>query len=430
MTGTGTAANLIKIASGEVGYHEGHNSSGWNNDQKYSDETPGFDWSDFQAWCDTFCAWNFWKAGISTEDAPRSASCDASMAAYKAMDRYSEYPAIGGQVFFGTPGDAQHTGLVMRYDADRIWTVEGNTNSTGSYQGDGVYAKVHERRDPRVLGYGYPNFSHPIVSADPKWQIKPPKPPIPDAEYVMVKGGHLSGQFGDPSPQQRHDANAIFKRARAHGILWFTGTEAGNPAIITALTAAAEMYHFRLSIKRESWIAVDRDFIKKGFAQHFVPVVESSEGHGRHSDRGIFYVEFDTENIGHVVLGTWHQLTDGREPGGPNYALNLRLMNAVDEWVREQGAETNLVFCGADQNDNDRVADTFKGAPLTSLADELHKYEDTHEGGGNAVIDVMASYDGDKRVEGKDLIVDDDSEFKLFTDHYLLVGTWRVRVLT
>jgi hypothetical protein len=66
------------------------------------------------------------------------------------------------------PGGGSHTGVVWKYDADTIWTVEGNTNLTGSYQGDGVYLRERPRRGPgSPYGYGVPTYPEGTISADP-----------------------------------------------------------------------------------------------------------------------------------------------------------------------------------------------------------------------------------------------------------------------
>lgn len=151
--------SITDLAESQVGYHEGRSSGGWDNDQKYSREVPGLAWSNYQAWCCTFACWLFWKTGnVGLLPFAPTASCDVAMAGWKKSGQWSETPTVGAQVFFGHPGDAQHTGYVTRFDATRVWSIEGNTNATGSYQGDGVYAKTHARRDPRVLGYGHPNY--------------------------------------------------------------------------------------------------------------------------------------------------------------------------------------------------------------------------------------------------------------------------------
>lgn len=164
-----TAKSVIAIAKAEVGYHEGKSSSGsWNNAQKYSPAVPGLEWSQNQAWCATFVAWCAMKAGVA-DLFPRTASCDVGGNWFKAQGRWSEYPAIGAQVFFGVPADLNHTGIVVGYDETWIYTVEGNTNDDGSREGDGVYLKKRARRGTNIIGYGYPKYAEGIISADPRF---------------------------------------------------------------------------------------------------------------------------------------------------------------------------------------------------------------------------------------------------------------------
>lgn len=172
---SGTAGDVIRVAKAEVGYHEGYSGGHWNNYQKFSPAVPGLEWSQNQAWCATFAAWCFQQAGMPKGSYPVTASCALGVAWWKQQNRFSEYPAIGAQVFFG-PGGGSHTGLVYAYDATYIYTVEGNTNSSGSAEGDGVYLKKRARRDTYVYGYGYPAYPGGIVTADPTW--KNPTTPV------------------------------------------------------------------------------------------------------------------------------------------------------------------------------------------------------------------------------------------------------------
>ncbi|QAX94014.1 endolysin [Streptomyces phage Euratis] len=159
-------AELVAIAKGEIGYHEGRSASGhWNNFQRYSPAVPGLEWSQNQAWCATFVSWVALKAKVA-DLFPRTASCAVGVSWFKNKGRFSEYPAVGAQVYFGS-GGGSHTGLCIAYDADTITTVEGNTNSNGSAEGDGVYLKTRNRRDSYVYGYGYPAYDGGSVSADP-----------------------------------------------------------------------------------------------------------------------------------------------------------------------------------------------------------------------------------------------------------------------
>ncbi|MFG3585146.1 CHAP domain-containing protein [Streptomyces sp. NPDC047990] len=175
---TGTAADVIRVAKSQVGYHEGYSGGHWTNYQKFSPAVPGLEWSQNQAWCATFSAWSYQEGGMPKGSYPVTASCAAGVAWWKQAKRWSEYPAVGAQVFFG-PGGGSHTGLVYAYDATYIYTVEGNTNTSGSAEGDGVYLKKRSRKDAYVYGYGYPAYPAGIVTADPTWK-NPTTPPKED----------------------------------------------------------------------------------------------------------------------------------------------------------------------------------------------------------------------------------------------------------
>jgi hypothetical protein len=165
------AQGAIDIAKSQVGYHEGKSGGHWNNNQKYSDQLPSFAWSDGQPWCATFVQWCLWQVGVSVPDGARSAGCAISVAAYKKAGRFTEYPGIGFQVFYG-PNGGTHTGIVYDYDDTYIYTVEGNTNDSGSAEGDGVYKKKRLRKVDYVYGYGIPYYKGKAKSADPKWNGK------------------------------------------------------------------------------------------------------------------------------------------------------------------------------------------------------------------------------------------------------------------
>lgn len=166
-----SANDAIAVATSQVGYHEGKTNGHWNNDQKFSDMLPDFKWSDKQPWCATFAQWVLWLVGVNVPPGARSAGCAASVAGYKKAGRFTLYPGIGFQVFYG-PGGGTHTGLVYKYDDTYIYTIEGNTNDSGSAEGDGVYKKKRLRKVDYVYGYGIPYYKGKAKSADPKWNGK------------------------------------------------------------------------------------------------------------------------------------------------------------------------------------------------------------------------------------------------------------------
>ncbi|MEU1074303.1 MULTISPECIES: CHAP domain-containing protein [unclassified Streptomyces] len=176
-----TAADVIKVAKAEVGTHETQSGGHWVNDSKYNrwfGRIPGYDRDGYgYPWCAAFVAWCADKAGAASLY-PKTAGCEVAVEWFKRAKRFSEYPAVGAQVFYG-PGGGTHTGIVYDYDEDPsgyIYTIEGNTNLDGSAEGDGVYLRKRLRRSDNVYGYGYPKFADGIKSADPAWKSETPKP--------------------------------------------------------------------------------------------------------------------------------------------------------------------------------------------------------------------------------------------------------------
>jgi LysM repeat protein len=205
------AKAIIDVLKAENGYREGYANGHWDNDEKYAAQVPGLEWANYQPWCAVFVSWGALKSGNAALF-PRTASCSTALDWFKQRGRFSEYPAIGAQVFYGPNGSA-HTGVVYAYDGTYIYTVEGNTNDNGSAEGNGVYLKKRARRDVNTFGYGMPEFPEGVTTADPSLKgrsgfhyeasasgpvlpapvVAPPKPvpaPAPSkVKTVIVKSG-------------------------------------------------------------------------------------------------------------------------------------------------------------------------------------------------------------------------------------------------
>lgn len=201
------AAAIISVAENEVGYHEGRDASGdWNNIQKYSEQVPGLAWSDGEPWCATFVSWCAMNSGNAALY-PRTASCADGVDWFRSIGRFSEYPAVGAQVFYGS-GGGSHTGVVVRFDDTYVYTVEGNTNDNGSAEGDGVYEKRRVRRDAYVYGYGYPRFADGIVSADPSYGGNSSGgTPHSPAQPVVNLANLIDAAQTDPDAEQGHQSH-------------------------------------------------------------------------------------------------------------------------------------------------------------------------------------------------------------------------------
>lgn len=184
------AARFVAVARAELGYQEGRDRSGnWNNHQKYSPAVPSLEWSQGQPWCATGVSWCALQAGVA-DMFPRTASCDAGGQWFKARSQWHESPEVGDQVFFGTPVDLNHTGIVCAYDDVYVWSIEFNTNNDGSRNGDGVYINKRERRAANVVGYGRPNWApNPPAPAPAKPRVWPIKQALKVAEAAALKAG-------------------------------------------------------------------------------------------------------------------------------------------------------------------------------------------------------------------------------------------------
>jgi hypothetical protein len=240
-------------------------------------------------------------------------------------------------------------------------------------------------------------------------------------DVLTLRLAHASMQFSDNERQQAHDVRVVF--GRGYDII--TGTESGpDNALHDLVGRAAPDEGYRLAHFRAQWVAIHERIISGGWRKGYVPSIESTEGVGRHPDRGIVWGSCYTDGYGRLTAGAGHLLTKGDLPGDPNYRLNSRYANDIAEWGAEAGKKQKIVFYGGDQNDNDRVRDTFRGAPFTSCWDELGKYPDTH---GDRTIDVLASHNSDRRVKCVSARSLKDRRVFLNTDHFLIEAVYEVR---
>lgn len=261
-------------------------------------------------------------------------------------------------------------------------------------------------------------------------------------DATRLRFAHASLQFSDTSRQQQHDAGVIF--SREYDII--TGTEAGPGAGDQRqhLRDAAREHGYRLFIPKrptDAWVAVDRDLIDGGWETSHTPVIPGSgslQGATRRwGPKGVTAVGFDNDLLGRINVAAAHYLTGARRPGdaaqhgGVNHwAWNRRLGLAVGRWAQEVGKGSALAFYGGDQNmadgrNNEPQGDTFFGAPLTTVWDELGKWPNT----GHGNIDVLASYDRDGRVSWVSGRALNDDRLPLHTDHFLVEAVAEVRHL-
>lgn len=249
---------------------------------------------------------------------------------------------------------------------------------------------------------------------------------------TLLRVQHTSLQFSDPRAQQEHDVKALFQLGAAYPIK--TGTESGPDAGPNSNREfmkeyAAEFGH-ALHMTGDNWVAVDRKIIKPGsLVRSNVFVAKTGEvyGPGHHSQMPVISFDHIDPKVGHISYGGCHYPTKGQTPAQPNWDINKRYAEKIGAWMRSVAKGTALAFIAGDFNMPDQKGkpDWAFGQPWTSMADELKAWQNT----GHGPIDGFASYDGDGRVSAKRFNVLDDTEMKMYSDHWVCRGVWEIKHL-
>lgn len=148
------------------------------------------------AWCDVFVDWLmvqcFGKEAalklLCAKPKSSGAGCTYSLNYYIAAGRYhkrADKPEVGDQIFFGSVGNSNHTGLVYKVDDTTVYTVEGNTSGADGVvpNGGAVCRKSYPRSYSGIAGYGRPAYNDGFVGdsvdAEP---VAPTPEPSPEPE--------------------------------------------------------------------------------------------------------------------------------------------------------------------------------------------------------------------------------------------------------
>lgn len=171
-----TAAKIIEVALGEVGYVEGPA----DNQTKYQKIN--------QAWCGAFINWLGKQADVYLPN------CVSTLAGAQSFQKMAAYhvaakanPKRGDIAFFDFPGDSidriSHVGLVISDGVNgEVITIEGNTSSTGSQRNGGMV--MVKRRSYKlggeIVGFGRPDY----LSYSGPWPEIPDMKPIETVKPV------------------------------------------------------------------------------------------------------------------------------------------------------------------------------------------------------------------------------------------------------
>ena len=137
--------DIIQVALTQVGYTEGY-----NNDTKYGD------WYGLpnQPWCGMFVSWCANQARIPTSVIKKGAIANPYYFGFSSYFTASQRRPQSGDLFFKS--NFSHVGLVYYVDGDYFYTVEGNTNNSGGWEGVGV---MIQRRRLSDCVFVSPNYT-------------------------------------------------------------------------------------------------------------------------------------------------------------------------------------------------------------------------------------------------------------------------------
>jgi hypothetical protein len=170
----GSAARLVEVALGEIGYIEGPK----DNETKYGKFTK----SNFQPWCGSFIMWCANEAGVkmpNTVYTPAGAQAFMKAGTWQKVEEAA--PAVGDIVYFDFPNDGvdriSHVGIVTAVNADgKVEVAEGNTSAAkkGDQRNGGeaclknrAYkkkngSKIRKSQPVFIVGFGRPAFGQAV----------------------------------------------------------------------------------------------------------------------------------------------------------------------------------------------------------------------------------------------------------------------------
>lgn len=169
-----TATKVLQIANNEIGYLEKAsnnqldsktaNAGSANYTKYWRDMCPSYQG---QAWCNCFVNWCFTQAYGAAEAKKMLFSTNGwsyytptSSDYFKTNKAWYSHPEVGDIIYFKNSSRIHHVGIVVKVDASKVYTVEGNTSGGSSVvaNGGGVFAKSYALTNTNIAGYGRPKY--------------------------------------------------------------------------------------------------------------------------------------------------------------------------------------------------------------------------------------------------------------------------------
>jgi hypothetical protein len=154
-----TGVDVVALAAAEVGYREAQLPNGtWSNKNKFGREFG----ADGVAWCHIFVSIIARHAGVR-DKVPQTAWCPSGLKFFRDRDLTGHFPPRAGDIGYLIQGShVPHVFYVEKWidSLGMVQTIEGNTNTNGSAQGNGVYRlRRPDSEDNTGIVYARPKYS-------------------------------------------------------------------------------------------------------------------------------------------------------------------------------------------------------------------------------------------------------------------------------
>lgn len=216
---------LVEFALNEVGYKETPKNitkysaffegTDFYNGSKGDGKTWGAEWCDiFVDYC--FCNVFGMEEGRQMLCQPKKsagAGCKYSANYYKQAKRFYSEPEVGDQIFFIVGNDINHTGIVTKVAAGKVFTVEGNSS-------DEVKTHQYALSNKKIAGYGRPVWSEETSTIAEVAPVKPApidttpqKPALKSLDEIAKEV--VAGKWGNGKERQQRLTEAGYDYAAA-----------------------------------------------------------------------------------------------------------------------------------------------------------------------------------------------------------------------
>lgn len=144
------ALDALAIARTQVGKKEDPLGSNWGIPVRNYLAAVGLNFP--ASWCMAFVYWCYVQAKAAG-DFPKSGGVLKVWELAPAKNKVLKDPQPGDVFIMNKGKGLGHTGFVEKVDINFIYTIEGNTNDTGSREGIAVCRLQRPRKNPKIIGY-------------------------------------------------------------------------------------------------------------------------------------------------------------------------------------------------------------------------------------------------------------------------------------